>query len=283
MPKRPERAAPLVLWSILSLGGALPALAEQTSPFAEHKFVIEAGVFLSDFDTSVKLAGPDGGTDIRLEDDLGLDDDQTSFRARMDWRFADRHRLILGYYRFDRTARGSASRTFTIDTANQTLEFEAGVDVRSEFDWQLIPISYAYSFVLTDRLEAAASVGVHWANAKVGFEGEAFVNGNPVLQLAAESETASAPLPVFGLELSFAVTPRWIVGTQGQYFGLDYKDYSGNLTDIRLKTEYRFGNALGIGLGYTWYDIDFSEDNGSYSYDINYEYDGLEAYLNFRF
>jgi hypothetical protein len=263
--------------------GATPAMADGRSPLAEHRWVIEAGIFLSEFDTSVKLQGPNGGTGVNLENDLGLDDNQTSFRGRFDWRFAERHRLILGYYNFNRTARDTSSRTFVIDTEDQTLEFEAGVNVRSEFDWELIPISYAYSLILTDRFEAAASIGVHWANAKVGFEGEAFIDDNPIAQVAAESEEASAPLPVFGLELNYAATPRWIFGAQAQYFGLDYEDYSGDLTDIRLKTEYRFGNRVGIGVGYTWYDINFSEDNGRYEYDIDYEYDGLEAYLNLRF
>jgi hypothetical protein len=277
-------ARPTVIALLLAgVGAAAPSLAEPSSPLAQHRFVFEAGAFLSDFDTSVRLRGPLGGSEITLEDDLGMDDDQTSFRGRLDWRFAERHRLILGYYGFDRTARGSASRTLVIDTEDQTLEFEAGVNVRSEFDWQLIPITYAYSFLLTDRFEAAASIGVHWAEARVGFEGEASVNGDPLVRVADESEKASAPLPVFGLELNYAVTPRWIMGAEGQYFGLDYGDYSGSLTDIRVKTEYWLGNRVGIGLGYTWYDIDFSEDNGRYSYDIDYEYDGLEAYLNFRF
>jgi hypothetical protein len=33
---------------------------------------------------------------VVLEDDLGLDSDQTTFRAELRWRFADRHRLNLG-------------------------------------------------------------------------------------------------------------------------------------------------------------------------------------------
>jgi len=269
------------LWLIACAGNA--AAAESSSPLAQHTLVVEAGAFLSEFDTTVRLSGPRSGTAVDLEDQLGLDDNQTSFRGNLGWRFAERHRLLLGYYKFDRTAKGSAERSFTIETADQTLEFDAGVSVRSAFDWQLIPVSYAYSFVLTDRFEAAASIGVHWADAKISFEGEAFVNDNPVARVAAESAKMSAPLPVFGLEASYAVTPRWIVGAHGQYFWLDYGDYSGSLTDVRLTTEYRFANRIGVGIGYTWYDIDFSEDRGDYEYDIDYKYDGFEVYLNFRF
>lgn len=267
----------------LSLVAVTARAAEPTSPHSQHALVLEAGALLSDFTTTARLDGPTGGTAVSLEDDAGLDDDQTAFRGRLQWRFANRHRLQIGFYEFDRDATRDIDRTIVVSTEDQTLEFDVGATLSTTFDWRLIPVSYAYSFVLDDKLEVAASIGLHWVDATVGFEGRAFVDGETVARGAAESEAASAPLPVVGAELNYALTPRWIVGARAQYFSLDYDDYSGDLTDIRIVTEYRLADRVGLGIGYTWFDVSFDEEQDPYRLDIDYEHDGLEAYVNFRF
>jgi hypothetical protein len=129
----------------------------------------------------------------------------------------------------------------------------------------------------------AASIGVHWLDAKVEFAGTARVNGTAVLEAARARETTNAPLPVIGLEGAYALTPHWFIGARGQWFGLHYSDYSGDLTDFRLLTEYRFANTFGVGIGYTWYDIDFSYDDGETKLEIGYDYNGPEAFVTFSF
>jgi hypothetical protein len=191
---------------------------------------------------------------------------------------------MLGYYRFDRSATGAAEGRIEIDDPDEGLiVFEAGISLETEFDWQLIPISYAYSFYKTDKFEMAGSLGLHWVDIKLGFSGTATLNGVPN-QFVAESESTSGPLPVVGLRGDYAITPRWLVGGHAQYFGLDYDDYSGDLLDFRLQTEYWFTDSFGAGLGYTWYDIGVTKDlGGGYDFDIDYTYSGLEAYVGFRF
>jgi hypothetical protein len=226
------------------------------------------------------VTGPNGGAGIDLEDVLGLDSDQTSFLGELMWRFAPRHRVILGYYRFDRSATTALEGAIEIDDPDQGLiEIEAGVVADAELDWQLIPVSYAYSFYKTDNFETAAWLGVHWVDVRFGIEGVTTPN-----QFVSESESASGPLPVFGLRADYALTPRWLIGGHAQHFTLDYGDYSGDLLDLCVQTEYWFTDNIGAGLGYTWYDIgmDFDEGEG-YELGIDYTYRGLEAYLAVRF
>lgn len=251
--------------------------------WAERALTVEAGAFIGEFDTRVRLHGPSVGDWVNLEDSLGLDSDQTTFRGELCWRFAPRHRVSVGYYEFDRHSDASAGRSFVIETEGQQLRFDAGIDLSTEFDWRLAPIIYTYSFILTDRTEVAASIGAHWLDAKVGYSGSAHVNGNPVSEGAGESETASAPLPVLGLEAAFAATPRLRVGARAQYFGLDYGDYSGRLTDVRLQAEFQAIRWLGIGLAYTWYDIDFSRDDGEFEASLDFDYAGPGAFLTLSF
>lgn len=255
--------------------------------FGEETVSGKLGAFLSDFDTTATLSGPNGGTEIDLEDALGLDGQQTTFRGELGWRFAPRHRVFLGYYNFERNSIGTSSNSFTVDTPDGTYVFDANATITTEFDWRLIPISYAYSFYKTKDLELSGSLGVHWFDAKIGFTGSATVTppgGVPApVVSAAEAETASGPLPVFGVQAQYAVTPRWVVGGHLQYFGLDYGEYSGDLLDARLDAEYWFTDNFSAGLGYTWYNIDFEKENGPYKVGVDYRYAGLEAYVGFRF
>lgn len=223
------------------------------------------------------------GAGSRGADKVKHDDAQTSFRGNLTWRFADRHALGIGYYSFSRSDIGVIEESFVVDTEDQTLEFVGSAVIQSQFDWELVPVTYAYSFILTDRLETSASFGLHWASTTVAFAGEAFVDGSSVAQGASERESVSAPLPVLGLSLNYALTPRWFFGSHFQYFGLDYEDFSGDLVDLRLTTTYWFGKRFGAGVGYTWYDIDFDEDDGVHQFSFDYRYNGLEAFLHFRF
>jgi len=271
----------LFLGISLLLYGAATVAAPR---FGEDTLNLRLGAFLSDFDTEVSLTGPEGGAGIDLEDDLGFDSDQTSFRGELMWRFAPRHRVILGYYRFDRSSTSAVEGAIEIDDPDQGLiEIDAGVVADSEMDWQLIPVSYAYSFYKNEKFEAAASLGVHWVDLRFAIDGTATLNGTPN-QFVSESESASGPLPVFGLLADYALTPRWLVGAHAQYFTLDYDDYSGDLLDLRIQTEYWITDNVGAGLGYTWYDIgvDFDEGKG-YELGLDYTYRGLEAYLAIRF
>ena len=283
--------APLVS-RLPSIGGIVSAMLTCSTAvadigFGEEQFKLQLGGFLSDFDSNVKLSGPNGGTSVSLEDALGLDADQTTFRGELTWRFAPRHRVMLGYYSFKRDASDINDRSFVVDTEDGTYEFDAGTRIETEFDWTLIPISYGYSFYKTEQLEIAGTVGVHWFDTRIGYAGSAVVTppgGSPSpVASAAEAETASGPLPVFGIRADYAITPKWYVGGHAQYFGLDYDDYSGRLSDFRIQTDYWLTDYIGAGLGYTWYNIDRSVDKGRYEAAAEYRYNGFEAYLQFRF
>jgi hypothetical protein len=263
------------------------SLVQAEIGFGQETFNLRLGGFLSDFDTAVKLSGPGGGTQVDLEDTRGLEDDQAVFRGEATWRFAPRHRVSFGYYGFERDAINSSSDGFTVDTPDGSFEFDANVSIRSEFDWTLVPVTYSYSFYKTEAWELAGSLGVHWFDTRIGFSGSATVTppgGVPApVASASEVESASGPLPVIGIQAEYAISSRWRFGARLQYFGLDYDDYSGDLTDIQLRTEYWFNDNFGAGIGYTWYDIDFAKENGPYELGVEYSYDGLEGYVAFRF
>ena len=273
-----------VLIPALCLGSAV-AVADTS--FGKETFSAELGVFLSDFDTDVELTGPRGGDSINLEDALGLESSLSAFSGSLGWRFAPRHRLTASYIRFDREATSAADRTFTVDTNRGTYTFNAGATVTTTFDWELIPVTYAYSFYKTDDLEIAASAGVHWFNFKTGFSGNATVtppNGSPgPVASAAAVESTSGPLPVLGLQADFALSEKWTIGAHAGWFGLDYDQYSGELIDLGIGAEYWISDNFSAGLRYSYFNIDISVSDGPYSVGADYAYQGLQAYVGLRY
>lgn len=275
-----HRLAPVLLLSVAMGANAEPGFGEET-------IVVRLGGYFSDFDTNVKLSGPNGGTGINLEDALGLDSDQTVFRGGLAWRIAPRHRLTLEYVDFNRESTGISERDFTIDTDDGFYEFSAGASLTTNFDWRLIPLTYTYSFHKSDDLELAASAGIHWFKTRIGFAGEATVTppgGVPTpVASTAEEESASGPLPVFGLQGSYALTRNWFVGAKVGWFGLDYDDYSGELWDLGVTTEYWFSEYFGAGLGYSYYTIDLAVEDDGFKTSADYTYGGLNAYIAVRY
>ena len=266
----------------------VPTASVYANPgFGEETVVLRLGGYISDFDTNVRLSGPRGGDSINLEDALGLDSDQTVFRGGLAWRLAPRHRVTLEYIDFQRESTGKAEKTFTIDTEDGTYEFAAGATLETNFDWRLIPITYSYSFYKKNNLEVAGSAGIHWFKTNLGFAGEAIVTppggaASPVAS-AAEQESASGPLPVFGLQAGYALSENWSIGAKVGWFGLDYDDYSGELWDLGVSTEYWFSENFGAGLGYSYYSIDIAEEDDGFKVAADFTYDGLNAYIAIRY
>jgi hypothetical protein len=119
-----------VFCAALALALASTGAAAETA-FGEETFVARLGGYFSEFDTNVKLSGPNGGDSINLEDALGLDSGQTVFRGSLAWRFAPRHRIELEYVDFRRDATGTSTRSFTVDTENGTYLFDVGATLET--------------------------------------------------------------------------------------------------------------------------------------------------------
>jgi hypothetical protein len=275
-----------LLGLLLSLILSLNTTAISANPeFGKETLIVRLGGYFSDFDTNVRLSGPNGGDKVNLEDILGLDSDQIVFRGGLAWRFAPRHRLVLDYVDFRRESTGTAEKSFTVDTEDETYEFAAGASVETNFDWRVVPITYSYAFYKTSDLELAGSAGIHWFKTNIGFAGEANVTppgGSPSF-VASAAESASGPLPVFGLQAGYALSKDWLLGTKIGWFGLDYDDYSGELWDLGVSTEYWFNENFGVGLGYSHYSIDIAVDNGEFETAVDYTYDGLNVYITIRY
>jgi hypothetical protein len=273
----------LMLSAALALPTSLPAA--DFGPGAD-RFRIAAGWFPSNFDTTVRVDNKkiNIGDEINLERDLGLDDTSNAFYGAFLWRFKKRHRLSVSYYDFSRKNSAKAKRELEIgDTI-----VPAGAKIETEFDLEVFPIAYQYSFVQSEKIEFSGNIGLHWTNVGFGIEGKGFIGEEDVREFDEKADAkASAPLPLLGLGFDYWFTPRWLAKADGQYFYLslsdDVFDYSGSLSNLRIATEYVPYRGLGLGVAVNWFKMDVDVEDPDWYGRLEYEYWGPQLYLSYRF
>lgn len=266
----------------------LPALgaAADFGPGSD-RFQIQAGWFPADFNTQLRVDNKnfDIGDKINLEDDLGLDKTSDSFYGAFSWRFKQKHRLSVAYYRFDRENAAKVERD--LDIGGEIVP--VGAKVKTDFNLEVIPFAYSYSFVQSDKVEFSGSIGLHWTTAEFGINGKLFAEGvedQPTFDESTNAK-ASAPLPLLGLAVDYWITPRWLMIADAQYFALslsdNVSDYSGALTNLRVATEYVPYAGLGLGIAYNWFAMDVDVSGSDWKGRLDYEYQGPQIYATYRF
>lgn len=256
----------------------VPAIhAKEIKTFAETKAKISLGYFLPRMSTDVRLdpanpALPDGDL-IGIEDELGLDKDL--FVARLDgyYRLGRKHRLQFGYFTFKRDGTGAIDRDLTY--GDHTFEVDARVE--SDIENSIAVIGYMYSLHQTDRFEVSGTFGIHRLAIKTRLKGD--TTGGSI---EISDTNAKGPLPLIGIDLDYAITPRWIMSFRGMAFSVELDTFSGRLTDFKGSLEYFFLNNLGVGFGINRFDmkVDYSDDGRDAS--LDWGYSGLQLYLTAR-
>ena len=191
------------------------------------------GCFLSTTDTSFRI-GSGIGLSIDAEEALNLDATNSVFRADALWRFSDnkRHRLELTWFSLNRVATRQIGQDITIkDKDGNPITIKAGTAVESYFDLDIYELAYSYSFFQDDRIDLAAGVGFYIMPLDFGLRSSGLVEEDG-------SASFTAPLPVFGLRMDVALTPKWFLRTGSQIFYLEYDSFTGSVFEFNAAVEY---------------------------------------------
>src|SRR5262245_23300769 len=201
--------------------------APKELPWAKHGLIL--GGYLAAYDTSVRFGSQALGTGIELdlEDALDVDTSTQNLRFGGFWRVSDnlRHTISLDY----NTSKRTASKTLTEDVTIGDTTYPAGQTVSSETKLGIIRAAYGYSFVLDERLDLSARVGVYTMPMSFKFNGLA----------GTEKDDFTAPLPTVGVKADIAITPSLFLRQSMDLFYIKYGDFTGQLTDISLGLEYQ--------------------------------------------
>ena len=256
----------LIVIVLISVMFTLPAFAEKGEekkepyPYPWSKFYMDAGVYFASLDSGVTLGGSKGlGLKLDVEDLLGLETTDVSFRVAAGYRIGKkrRHKLELSWFSFHRDGENTIVEVIPIPPE---LGGEPGDEIgpgtiESIFNFDILKFKYEYSFILDDRADLNVGIGLFVMPIEFGIGFRA-----PGVDDIDTQESITAPLPVVGLGFDFAITPKWIIRQQLEFFYLEYDNFSGGLTSLSVSLEYFPWKHVGFGLGLDGMDVHLRVD-----------------------
>ncbi len=232
----------VIITSGMLFGSAAAADDESVGVAFPDKYMIRLGSYIVDgSDTTFSVSSDFGGlgTVIDYSRDLGGESRVTIPRIDAYYRFNPRHRIDFTAFSIDRTG----SRTLEVDPpiVIDGVDYSGGT-LNSEINYTLYKLGYAYSFYHSSKVELSLSAGLNFTEYDLKFNDG---TGNN-----AETAGFTAPLPMFGLRMGYAITPKWAVNYVVESFFIDFEDsVSGALVNYELNTEYKLFKNFAIGAG----------------------------------
>jgi len=222
------------------------------------------------------------GAIIRLESDLGLESQIDTAAIGGRYRFNDRHQLGFSYTNLDR----SASKVLDRDIEFGEVTFKAGSNLSTQFGTSMFRLKLKYNVAQGDRLAAGFGLGLSTFAIDLGLDGTIEVDaggGHQILKAAEEGGNFIAPVPLIGMWIDYAITPRFLVRGSVEAVNFSISGNAGRVLDSAFFFEYYFTRLFGLGFGFTSTDIEYSNDEDDKILRVNYRIDALQTYLSFVF
>lgn len=258
MIKRKNNAIAMPIATAIVLGGLLSGSVSAAENEADavafpDKYMLRVGTYIVDgADTQFSVSTNGLGTVIDYSRDLNGESRDTIPRIDAYYRFNPRHRIDFTTFSIER----QGSRTLNIDITIDDTVYSANETINSDIKYNLYKLGYGYSFYHSSRTELTVTAGLNFTSYDFEFSNTA---GDK-----AESAGFTAPLPMFGLRMGFAITPKWSVNYVAESFFIDFEDtVKGALINYELNTEYKlFKNfAIGAGLARIGSSVEVNDDD----------------------
>jgi hypothetical protein len=248
---------------------ALVPLTASAQPAGEERASIMLGAFLTDRESETRLDSDAGdGTEINLEDDLGLESSTSVARLGGYVWLGERHRLDGAYFDLSRSA--SFPIDETIEFGDET--FVINTVVETESDLTIIKADYTFAVLARERGWFGITGGLYIAETTMSIR-QATLGRS-------ETEDVTAPLPVFGLRGDYAINDRITLRGAVQLFAFEADDVDGRFSDFYVGADYGFGQRMAVGLAYNRVSMNLGavEDQGL-DVRLDWGYDGLLLYF----
>jgi hypothetical protein len=269
---------------LLLVSSSVPAADKDTSDMPWARGYLNLGAYFATLDTGFRLGIGNIGLGITLdaEDFLGLDTTNTAFRVDGGYRLgkSKKHKLEASWFQFHRTAEKVLTEDVELppELGGETLP--TGITVNSIFDFDIYKLKYEYSFMLDDRVDLNAGLGVFIMPMEFGL-------GQKGREL--KSESITAPLPVLGLGFDIALTQKWFLRQGIDLLYLEFDNFKGSILNPQFALEYWAWKHLGFGVGVDgmMVNVETKDDDAYPGIDfvgeVEFSYYGAQAYVKLYF
>lgn len=249
------------------------AAAEDRNLAFDDKFMFRiSSYYVRDADTDIAVADPDTGIGAAysFSDNFGGEDSVRIPRIDAYYRFNDKHRIDFSAFQIDR----SGKEVLLLEVELEEDTFSAGDTISTDIRYELFKVGYGYSFYRSDQVELSFTAGLNITTYEFEYELEDGDKG--------DTSDATGPLPMFGLTVSYAITPKLSVHFLAESFYIEIDDsYEGSFTTNELHLEYRFNRYFSLGAGLTRFSTDLDADEDDWKGSISDSHRGGMIYAAF--
>ena len=261
----------LLILVTAALGQTLPGTARAQDDRERASIVL--GAFITDRETRTRLdSDTSPGTDIELENELGLESSSTVFRIGGYYWMRPRHRIDFSVFDLSRSATKQIDET--INFGDQV--FNINTFVETSNDLTILKADYTFAVVNREQGFLGLTGGLYVADTKLALRERTLGTF--------ESEDLTAPLPVVGFRGEYEISDRVSLRGAAQWFSIDAGDVDGSLRDIYLGVDYGFNDRMAIGLAYNDVSLDVNAtESGGFEGALDWGYDGFLLYFKADF
>jgi hypothetical protein len=229
--------------------GAISTSAVRAEDFAgdvPDRVWIDTGWSVNDISTDAVLIGKNGvGAAVNFEDVFDLNSSRSTVRMLGSARVSAKRRWIdFGFVDITR----SNSKVLAKDVDFGDYTFQAGGQVATKFNTRFMYVAFRYDFLHEDKVRISGSAGMTAIKLSTGLSGQASLNGGPVTSVDKEG-SATAPVPMVGLNLDWALTRRLVVRMYSRFFKLNISEFNGGLFESGVRLNWYFVKNFGLGVG----------------------------------
>jgi len=256
-------AASLLIGAGLLSGNTANAQEAKSVAFPD-KYMIRLGAYYVDRASTDFLVLDSNGVGVGVSFEKNLGGDTTDSVARIDgyYRFNDRHRLEFGSFSVDRN--GFTNIDLKIGDVDLT------GNITSNIKYTITKVGYAYSFYHSPQVELSLAAGLNITDYEIIYSS---TSGS------SDAVGVTAPLPLFGLQMTYAISPKWSVRYLSEAFYIDIEDtLKGTLLNSELSIEYKAFKNFAIGAGTTRASTDLDVNDDDWKGSFNDSHRGYLVY-----
>jgi hypothetical protein len=263
------------------LGFTLFATPARAQSLHDDFYLQVSGFWAASVDSQVRVApasNPNGGTEIDLEDDLNLDNDEILPAVFGMARLGSGFSVGAEYYSLGR----STTTTLTRDIVYNDVTYPANVQVDGGFNSDIYRLTIGWAFLRGENYEFGAAIGLHATDISFSLEGQGSVGGQPV-QTQVRRTDFLAPVPTVGLFGSFEVAHNLTFTARADYLSLKVGDYDGSLLNFQASLAWRFAGNFGAGIAYRYVDYSIDVTKPNYVGRFDYQFSGPSIFVEVGF
>ena len=235
------------------------------------------GYFIGVQDTNIYTQKSGIGATINLQKLFDMDQKVSVGRINAVYKFSPKHRIEASWYSVNSESSQSADFVFN------DIPIDASADLNIYFSTDIYKLNYAYSVYKTNKFEFSFRAGLHITKVTTGYQ--ATYNINEINETLEEDAIGiTAPLPVLGFGLTYALTPKLTLNYAIDYFALSYdSSVSGSMSDSLISLDYNFNRYIGIGGGLNRTQMRFKATDKDTEFGLRDDVAGLVGYLIFSY